>query len=411
MIMRDRVPCRLAAGAKMFVVLMAIAALPAWTLGQAQREPLPAPKVESEGNKDADQLEDALLNLQLAEADQLKDLSIRLPFAFAEAGAADEQKIKELEARLRDLLNQLKAIEDAKAAADKLKRIDALKFTIPNVEGKPHYFMIGPDNKVIEGGNPKAPPRVEFKPLKVEVPLELRLGPDGKVIEVTSEAAPKPAPPTHGIRAEVIIVDGKPVVKIHTADGKEMRIDPATGKILQVFVPQSFPYPLIAPQGNVKVIGADGKEIKDVKILIDWLQLPVTPPLPAVKPAPPAPPVRVPAHMELKLEDAKKKLEDVRGRTLVVPAAPAPQAAAKMVTLTRATYKLPKDKAEALAAFLKANIKASVLELKVDENGLTVTTTPEAQTTIGGLVNLMLAKGGDPDVFRFYIRLFSEPSK
>ena len=63
--------------------------------------------------------------------------------------------------------------------------------------------------------------------------------------------------------------------------------------------------------------------------------------------------------------------------------------APKVITLTRATYNMPKDKVESLATFLKANVKASVLEMKSDGDGLTITTTPEVQATIGGLVRLM----------------------
>jgi hypothetical protein len=59
------------------------------------------------------------------------------------------------------------------------------------------------------------------------------------------------------------------------------------------------------------------------------------------------------------------------------------------VTLSRATYKLPKDKADALTGFLK-HIKASVLETKVDDGGIIVTTTPDVQKTISQLVGLML---------------------
>jgi beta-lactamase regulating signal transducer with metallopeptidase domain len=58
------------------------------------------------------------------------------------------------------------------------------------------------------------------------------------------------------------------------------------------------------------------------------------------------------------------------------------------ITLSRTTYKLPKEKADALAAFLK-HIKASVLEAKVENDGLVVTTTPDVQQTIGQLVGLM----------------------
>jgi hypothetical protein len=61
------------------------------------------------------------------------------------------------------------------------------------------------------------------------------------------------------------------------------------------------------------------------------------------------------------------------------------------VTLNRTTYKLPKEKADALAAFLP-HIKASVLESKVEGDGIVVTTTPEVQHTISQLVALMLGK-------------------
>jgi beta-lactamase regulating signal transducer with metallopeptidase domain len=59
------------------------------------------------------------------------------------------------------------------------------------------------------------------------------------------------------------------------------------------------------------------------------------------------------------------------------------------MVLSRATYKLPKDKAEALGAFIKEHIKGSVVEIKVDGEGLTVTTTPELQRAIRTLVGLM----------------------
>ena len=62
------------------------------------------------------------------------------------------------------------------------------------------------------------------------------------------------------------------------------------------------------------------------------------------------------------------------------------------VTLTRTTYKLPKEKAEALSAFLRQHVKARVLESKVDGDSLIVTTTPEAQRTIGQFITLMKSK-------------------
>jgi beta-lactamase regulating signal transducer with metallopeptidase domain len=59
------------------------------------------------------------------------------------------------------------------------------------------------------------------------------------------------------------------------------------------------------------------------------------------------------------------------------------------VTLSRATYRLPAAKGEALAAFLRDHFKAEVLEVKLEADRLTVTTTPEAQTAIGQLIALV----------------------
>jgi hypothetical protein len=60
--------------------------------------------------------------------------------------------------------------------------------------------------------------------------------------------------------------------------------------------------------------------------------------------------------------------------------------------LTRSTYKMPKDKAESLANFLKDQVKGHVLETKVEGDGIVVTTTPDAQHTIGQFIALVQGK-------------------
>jgi hypothetical protein len=71
-----------------------------------------------------------------------------------------------------------------------------------------------------------------------------------------------------------------------------------------------------------------------------------------------------------------------------------------VITLTRVTYKLKAAAAEALAAFLKENVKTAILEIKSEGDTLTVTTTPEAQHVIGQLINLI--QGKKPDVTILY---------
>src|SRR5262249_40625569 len=68
--------------------------------------------------------------------------------------------------------------------------------------------------------------------------------------------------------------------------------------------------------------------------------------------------------------------------------APAAEPAGEL-RLSRKTYPLPRAKAEALSAFLRAYVKAAVLETRVDGDSLTVTTTPEVQQGIGQLLAVL----------------------
>jgi beta-lactamase regulating signal transducer with metallopeptidase domain len=62
------------------------------------------------------------------------------------------------------------------------------------------------------------------------------------------------------------------------------------------------------------------------------------------------------------------------------------------INLVRVGYALPPGKAEALASFLRENVKADVLETKVEGGKLVVTTTPDRQQVIGQFVSLIQGK-------------------
>jgi hypothetical protein len=62
------------------------------------------------------------------------------------------------------------------------------------------------------------------------------------------------------------------------------------------------------------------------------------------------------------------------------------------IALSRSTYTLPAGKAAALASFLKEITQVKVLETNVEDDKLTVTTTPDVQSTIGQIVGLMIGK-------------------
>ncbi|HEV3449540.1 MAG TPA: hypothetical protein VG099_33190, partial [Gemmataceae bacterium] len=69
----------------------------------------------------------------------------------------------------------------------------------------------------------------------------------------------------------------------------------------------------------------------------------------------------------------------------------------RVVNLARTTYNLPHDKAETLAAFLREHVKAKVLETKVEGDNLTITTTPETQKALEGLIALIQGKSAAAD--------------
>jgi hypothetical protein len=62
------------------------------------------------------------------------------------------------------------------------------------------------------------------------------------------------------------------------------------------------------------------------------------------------------------------------------------------ITLIRRTYKMPKEKAEALATFLHDQVKGQVLETKVEGDNISITTSAESQRIIGQFIALAQGK-------------------
>jgi beta-lactamase regulating signal transducer with metallopeptidase domain len=286
MIMKDRVPCRLAFGAKLVVALMAVAAVPAWTLGQGK------PSVISD------------------------DFVIEV----TDRDGADDAQAKEIEAQIKALMQKLEALKASKAAEAQKKATEKLK---------------------------------EAKEKLGERMKELRL----------QESR----------------------VRVGDKDGEA----PNTARRAEVRV-------LVSGQDGIKVIGPDGKEIKDAKVIIGGAEGGTH----VVRPA------ASPDGKRIELQIGPD------GKTLAVPSvrwtttAPAGEhgttywvsgtsaAPGNSITLSRATYKLSKDQATALSTLL-GSIKATVMETKVDGDSITVTTTPEAQQSIGQIVRLIQGQGGN----------------
>ena len=298
MIMREQAPYRLASGAKLFVVLLLMAALPAWTLGQGKPEAKPQPTPEVK-----DVVLDVEKTLGVAFADFDNDGTLDLVVANAKA--------KDLETKIAELTKQL----------EMLKKMVGAK-----TNGK--LFLFG-----------------EEKPGKVRI---VTLTQDGvKVVEDKSTE-------TKG--------DVKP-----TASGQPLRFEVRSDTK--------------SATSQYKVIGPDGKEIKDAKVIVINQGKELTP-------------KHVLAEVQVRDEKQLANQVEVRARQALA----AYSKAEGVINLTRATYKLPKDKLESLVAFLKTNVKSSVLEIKLEGESLTVTTTPDAQATIRGMVHLMSQERTDREI-------------
>jgi beta-lactamase regulating signal transducer with metallopeptidase domain len=366
MIMREKSPCRLAAWAKLGVVLLATAALPAWTLGQGQADPKPTPELKPAADAGLKHID---LDFDL---ETVKPFDVRT-FTWQQVGASDD--VKAIEAKIAELTKQLELLKERRAYEGQLKKAeDSLKMA------EPLRFQVG-------------------QPIKARV---LMLSPDGKVMEardVELKGDVKAADPAQPIRVRI------------GGDPKNV--------------------PLI------KVIGPDGKEIPNAKVIIGGAEVPA--PAPRAKPVegvrelklwlgeavpndkpvlalPPAPKPHFASEEAAKqLEAARARLEvqlkklhgaaESQPRHTVVQNYHVVEAihagGEKILTLTRATYHLPKDKAEQLVSFLKSVVKAPVLETKYENDALTVTTTPDVQGAIGPMVRLMEKSGGVPMRFEF----------
>ncbi|HLW64757.1 MAG TPA: hypothetical protein VKS79_05505, partial [Gemmataceae bacterium] len=104
---------------------------------------------------------------------------------------------------------------------------------------------------------------------------------------------------------------------------------------------------------------------------------------PSAKPQPtPAPGAPVPVHPPAEAVERRT----IRARLMEA------RDGGDVISLTRTTYTLPPASAKALDDFLKTQVKAKVLETKVEGDKLTVTTTPDVQHIIAQFIALMQGK-------------------
>lgn len=352
MIMQPTKPSRLAFAAKLCVALFGIAAVPAWTLGQA-----PAP-VKPEKTKPVD-----VIVTDTTTADDFTTVEF---FTFMEQDAETQL----IEAKIKELTAQLEKLKASKA-----KQGEKTKPAVPTDK------ITEKMNAVLQQAK-DAEQAAKNQSLKALLDLQKTFKEEGAT-ETLKEIEKK--------LEQLQLLN--PKIQIKDATSKDVLIKPLlinkTGQSATVTIDSTA---VPAEKLNIKVIGADGKEIKDVKVIVNAPGQPMKPvvkPLPPAAPVPPLPPgaaiipplppVGVPG-MAIAVPPA------TNARIAIVNSKPAP--ASNTVTLSRATYKLPKEQITALTNLLN-NVKANVMEIKVDGDNLTVTTSPEAQQVIQGLVQLL----------------------
>jgi beta-lactamase regulating signal transducer with metallopeptidase domain len=344
MIMSEKAPCRLAAWAKLGVVLLATAALPAWTLGQAKPDPKPTPEKPVEAT------------LKGIDLDwQIEPLEVQ-KFVWQQVDAPED--VKALEAKIRELTSKLQMLKA-------LKNTEPLHFKVETAPAAPRtarVLMLSPDGKVMEAREVEL--KGDVKAADPNQPIRVRVGGDPKSV---------------------------PQIKVIGPDGKE--------------IPN---VQIIIGGAEVSAPAPRAKPVEGVRELKLWLGEAVPNDKPVLALPSTAKPQSATEEAARQLEAARERLElqlkklrgagEERTRETVVQrlrvADSYPASGEKVVTLTRATYRLPKDKAEQLVSFLKSVVKAPVLETKYENDALTVTTTPDVQGAIGPVIRLMEKSGG-----------------
>ncbi len=120
---------------------------------------------------------------------------------------------------------------------------------------------------------------------------------------------------------------------------------------------------------HLKIIGPDGKEIVGAKIVINDHMIGN----PNSKNLPGGPILGI-------------RLNSGADNTIRVTAVPDVHDKPS-IALTRSSYRLTKDKADALVQFMRASVKNEIFESNYDSGRLTITTTPDLQKSIAGLLS------------------------
>jgi beta-lactamase regulating signal transducer with metallopeptidase domain len=376
MIMRDATPCRVPRFGLLAVGVLALVVIPGWSLAQkADEKKVDVRKVITTPAGDGER---AVILLSDGPEGQEKKV-IKLVVEGEEQQAtgtarsrtaqdARDAKLEALEAKLQALLKEIRALRGAPATA-----ATDVKYRAITVPQKPVIVEVQPKNVELKARVIEVPAKnVELKARVIEVPEKNMTVHVDTVPSYTARGRTTTAVTAHS--PEVMAAIKKAIAALQAA-GKKAEAE----ELMKAFESMHRIEIHAQPQSSVPA--------KPTTVTAT-AQLPATA---AVARPMTGAVVRPPAASAVGVQDYRSA---VSAAPLASYYRSVTRSADGELLLSRKTYKLEnKAKAEALGAFLKDNVKASIMEIKVDGDSLTITTTPETQKAIGQLMNLTKGDG------------------
>jgi hypothetical protein len=279
--------------------------------------------------------------------------------ASAQSKPAADAKLEQLEAKLQALLAEIKAMRSASSPPAKYDASKPTQLRV-TVDGDKVTIVDAVTGKVISGADVDKIVRWRADSGK----------PMDKKVVIVGDDAKKPGADTRTERKVIVL----------GPDGKEVK-----GERKVVVVEE-------------KGKGDDAKprsafELKEGAFRFEVPSAPATPAAPKAPAAPRAPSApALPAQPGAGTMTWSIQPRSTASQPARVASFTESGSSSETVMLSRTTYSLAGNKARALDAFLKENVKTKVLETRIEGEKLIVTTTPEVQSTIGALVSIMTGK-------------------
>lgn len=368
MILRDPVACRPTRRTLLAVGVLALIAVPGWTLGQTPADKPADPGVI--GNIEVVVRDGA----DVAAGDILLDLLVDADDVKAQPpGSARDKKLAELEVKIQALLKEIQAMKAEKEGGDKVRgRVaDTYKRKIAEAEKEGDLARAKEAEAVARAKEMEQRARLQAEAARAQAEAARDQAERARrELERALEFMKKKAVDESSKRTKDGTDIARAKIELERALGELKRKVDDTGKSVKESAEIAM-----AKKELERALADLGKKAGDASktAAADLLRL---------------------ARMK---EELGEKLKAETADKLKIELAEKMRSAGpsrRDGSQSRASYTLPEGKAKALAAFVKEHLKATVTEISLDGDKLTVTTTPEGQRAIGQLVELMRGQTG-----------------